>query len=136
MPMRNARLLLLLAALALLTSCSGAGPLTLDAGTCFDDTALDALEEGGQVRAVDCSQPHDNQVVAVVQATAESARPMCEEVLPDHESFELLVVLLDDDETGSASHACVAFRSDFERNVGILPETAEHGDQETGGADD
>lgn len=58
-----ARRLLTPGALVLITACSGA-VLSLDVGTCFDDPA--SFAEVTDVPVVTCSDPHDNEVIALL----------------------------------------------------------------------
>ena len=51
---------ILVAAGALAAGCA-AGVLTLETGTCFDDP--ESFEEVTDVPVVDCSEPHDNEVI-------------------------------------------------------------------------
>ena len=70
-----------IAALALLAALAAAcgGVFTLEVGTCFDDEGpvgeSTAPEEISSVPEVDCSEPHDNEVFAVIEYTATDDYP-------------------------------------------------------------
>jgi hypothetical protein len=59
--MMNPRILAILVAGCVVTAACTAGVLTLETGTCFDDP--ESFEEVSDVPVVDCSEPHDNEVI-------------------------------------------------------------------------
>jgi hypothetical protein len=63
--------LLLLAAL-LIAACGGGSVFSLEIGTCFDDSAEGEISE---VPEVDCSEPHDNEVFALIEYTETDVFP-------------------------------------------------------------
>lgn len=52
------------------TACSSASVLTLEVGDCFDDP--DSFTQVDSVDTVDCADPHDNEVYAVITHQASS----------------------------------------------------------------
>jgi len=65
---------MLLVALIGLTGCGRQDVLSLAAGDCFQDPDDEATEVSS-VSSVDCSEPHDNEVFAVVNVTDEALPP-------------------------------------------------------------
>jgi hypothetical protein len=57
------RVALLLCALTVVAGCGGS-VLTLEVGTCFDDP--DSFAEVADVPVVDCADPHDNEVIGLL----------------------------------------------------------------------
>jgi hypothetical protein len=56
---------------ALLVAC-GSRVFSIDVGTCFDDTEA---EQVSSVPEVDCSEPHDNEVFALLNYTESDSYP-------------------------------------------------------------
>lgn len=128
---------------ALLAACSG-NVFDLAVGDCFDDgdMAIGGVEELGDVPMVECSEPHDNEVYAVVtvdgdvfpgeQAIQNTADDMCLEAFDgfvglDYEKstldFGWLVPTADTWVAGDRVVACFVYRMDLEKVTGSLQDT-------------
>ena len=124
----------------LLAACSG-NVFELAVGDCFDDgdLALGELEEVGEVPLVECSEPHDNEVYAVItvdgdvfpgeQAIQAHADEVCLDAFDpfvglDYQSsaldFGWLVPTADSWEMGDRVVACFVYRLDLEKVSGTL----------------
>lgn len=125
----------------LLAACSG-NVFDLAVGDCFDDGDLEVgtgVEEVGAVPMVDCSQPHDNEVYAVVEldpgsfpgdeGVALRADEVCLEKFEpfvglDYASSVLdigwFVPTADSWEAGDRTIACFVYRLDLEKVTGSL----------------
>ena len=136
------RLAGLVALALLLTACFGSGNVfELAVGDCFDDgdLVLGGLEEVGDVPLVECSEPHDNEVYAVVdvdgeefpgeQAVQDQADEACLAVFDafvglDYASstldFGWLVPTADSWDMGDRVIACFVYRMDLEKVTGTL----------------
>ena len=132
----------LVALALLLTACFGSGNVfELAIGDCFDDgdLVLGELEEIGDVPLVECSEPHDNEVYAVVdvdgeefpgeQAVQDQADEACLSTFDafvglDYESstldFGWLVPTADSWNMGDRVIACFVYRMDLEKVTGTL----------------
>jgi hypothetical protein len=140
--MRNAlRTLAGLVALTVpLAACSG-NVFELAVGDCFDDgdMALEGVEEVEEVPLVECSEPHDNEVYAVVtvdgevfpgeEAIQDQADQVCHDdfdpfVGLDYQSsvldFGWLVPTADSWDMGDRVVACFVYRMDLEKVTGTL----------------
>jgi hypothetical protein len=130
----------LIALTLLLAACSG-NVFELAVGDCFDDgdLSLGELEEVGEVPLVECSEPHDNEVYAIVavdgevfpgeQAIQTQADESCLDAFDpfvglDYESsaldFGWLVPTADSWELGDRVVACFVYRLDLEKVSGTL----------------
>ncbi|MET0564878.1 MAG: septum formation family protein [Acidimicrobiia bacterium] len=130
----------LIALTLLLAACSG-NVFELAVGDCFDDgdLSLGELEEVGEVPLVECSEPHDNEVYAIVavdgevfpgeQAIQTRADESCLDAFDpfvglDYESsaldFGWLVPTADSWELGDRVVACFVYRLDLEKVSGTL----------------
>ncbi len=130
----------LVAMMSLLAACSG-NVFELAVGDCFDDgdMALGEFEEVGEVPLVDCIEPHDNEVYAVVTVDGEvfpgeeaiqaQADEVCLEAFDpfvglDYESsaldFGWLVPTADSWEMGDRVVACFVYRLDLAKVSGTL----------------
>lgn len=72
------RTALLLMALALAGACGRQSVFSLPVGTCFNDEVSEEgtlSDEISSVPEVDCSEPHDNEVFALVQYTETDVYP-------------------------------------------------------------
>lgn len=58
--------------LSLLVACGSQSVFSIDVGTCFDDTEA---EQVSSVPEVDCSEPHDNEVFALINYTESESYP-------------------------------------------------------------
>jgi hypothetical protein len=113
----------------------------LAVGDCFDDgdLALGELEEVDEVPLVECSEPHDNEVYAIVavegevfpgeQAIQTQADEVCLDAFDpfvglDYQSsaldFGWLVPTADSWEMGDRVVACFVYRLDLEKVSGTL----------------
>lgn len=130
-------LTLLLVALAVV-ACNQGNVFSIEEGTCFDDEG-DFSEEVSSVPVVDCDEPHDNEVYAVIEmtdsefpgfdATADQADLAC---LPEFESFvgaaydvsELdfgwLIPTEDSWANGDRQIVCFLYRVDLEKITGTM----------------
>jgi hypothetical protein len=143
--MRGRIVLVALAVLAgvLLAACSG-NVFDLAIGDCFDDgdMVIGGVEEIGDVPMVECSEPHDNEVYAVVtvdgdefpgeQAIQNTADDMCLEAFDgfvglDYQTsildFGWLVPTADTWAAGDRVVACFIYRMDLEKVTGTLQGT-------------
>ena len=125
---------------ALLAACSG-NVFDLAVGDCFDDgdITVEGVEEVGDVPMVECDQPHDNEVYAVVTVEGDrfpgdiAIQTQADEVC--HDAFEpfvgldyqtssldfgWLVPTADTWEAGDRVVACFIYRMDFEKVSGTL----------------
>ena len=130
----------LIALTLLLAACSG-NVFELAVGVCFDDgdLALGEMEEVGEVPLVECSEPHDNEVYAIVavegdvfpgeQTIQTQADDVCLDAFDpfvglDYESsaldFGWLVPTADSWEMGDRVVACFLYRLDLEKVSGTL----------------
>lgn len=130
----------LVAMMLLLVGCSG-NVFELAVRDCFDDgdMALGEFEEVGEVPLVDCTEPHDNEVYAVVNVDGEvfpgeeaiqaQADEVCFEAFDpfvglDYESsaldFGWLVPTGDSWEMGDHVVACFVYRLDLAKVSGTL----------------
>jgi Septum formation len=130
----------LVAMMLLLAACSG-NVFELAVGDCFDDgdMALGEFEEVGEVPLVDCSEPHHNEVYAVVTVDGEvfpgeeAIQAQADEVCfaafdpfvgLDYESsaldFGWLVPTADSWEMGDRVVACFVYRLDLAEVSGTL----------------
>ena len=130
----------LVAMMLLLAGCSG-NVFELAIGDCFDDgdMALGEFAEVGEVPLVDCTEPHDNEVYAVVtvdgdafpgeEAIQAQADEVCLEAFDpfvglDYESsaldFGWLVPTADSWEMGDRVVACFVYRLDLAKVSGTL----------------
>lgn len=130
----------LVALTLLLAACSG-NVFELAVGDCFDDgeLAVGELEEVDEVPLVECAEPHDNEVYAVVtvdgevfpgeQAIQAQADEVCRDAFDpfaglDYESsaldFGWLVPTADSWEMGDRVIACFIYRMDLEKVSGTL----------------
>lgn len=66
------RLRFLVSGIALLAACGSQSVFSMDIGMCFDNQDSDQLSS---VPAVDCSEPHDNEVFALVDYTDSDVYP-------------------------------------------------------------
>lgn len=128
----------------LLAACSG-NVFDLAVGDCFDDgdMPIGEVEEVGDVPMVECSEPHDNEVYAVVtvdgeefpgeQAIQDTADEMCLDAFDgfvglDYETsaldFGWLVPTADTWADGDRVVACFVYRMDLEKVTGTLQGTA------------
>jgi hypothetical protein len=57
---------------ALLVGCGSQSVFSIDVGTCFDDTEA---EQVSSVPEVDCAEPHDNEVFALINYTESDSYP-------------------------------------------------------------
>jgi hypothetical protein len=127
----------------LLAACSG-NVFDLAVGDCFDDgdMAVAGVEEVGDVPMVECSEPHDNEVYAVVtvdgdvfpgeEAIQSTADDMCLEAFDgfvglDYQTstldFGWLVPTADTWAAGDRVVACFVYRMDYEKVTGTLQGT-------------
>jgi Septum formation len=134
------RTLVGLVALTLLAACSG-NVFELAVGDCFDDgdMAVGEVEEIGEVPLVECAEPHDNEVYAVVTvdgevfpgeiAIQEQADQVCLDAFDpfvglDCQSsaldFGWLVPTADSWEMGDRVVACFVYRLDLAKVSGTL----------------
>lgn len=130
----------LVALTLLLAACSG-NVFELAVGDCFDDgdLALGELEEVGEVPLVACSEPHDNEVYALVtvdgdafpgeQAIQTQADEVCLDAFDpfvglEYESsaldFGWLIPTADSWGMGDRVVACFVYRLDLEKVSGTL----------------
>jgi Septum formation len=130
----------LVASTLLLAGCSG-NVFELAVGDCFDDgeLAVGELEEVEEVPVIECSEPHDNEVYAVVtvdeevfpgeQAIQAQADEVCHDAFDpfvglDYESsaldFGWLVPTAESWEMGDRVVACFVYRMDLEKVSGTL----------------
>jgi hypothetical protein len=127
----------------LLVACSG-NVFDLAVGDCFDDgdMVVGGVEEIGQVPMVECTEPHDNEVYAVVTVEGDrfpgevaiqgQADDVC---LGSFEGFVgldyatsvldfgWLVPTADTWEAGDRVIACFIYRMDLEKVTGTLQDT-------------
>ncbi len=122
------------------TACSG-NVFDLAVGDCFDDgdMSVEGIEEVGEVPMVECSEPHDNEVYAVVTVEGErfpgevaiqtEADEVCLDAfsgfvgLDDQTSvldFGWLVPTAETWEVGDRVVACFIYRVDLEKVTGTL----------------
>jgi Septum formation len=135
------RILAGLVALTLpLAACSG-NVFELAVGDCFDDgdMALSGVEEVGEVPLVECAEPHDNEVYAVINvdgeafpgeiAIQEQADEVCFDAFDpfvglDYQSsvldFGWLVPTADSWDMGDRVVACFVYRLDLAQVSGTL----------------
>jgi hypothetical protein len=127
----------------LLASCSG-NVFDLAVGDCFDDgdIAVGGVEEVGQVPMVECTEPHDNEVYAVLTVDGDrfpgdvaiqgQANDMCLDAFEgfvglDYQTsvldFGWLIPTADTWEAGDRVIACFIYRMDFEKVTGTLEGT-------------
>ncbi len=71
------RRLVLVVLLVVAAACGGQSVFSLPVGTCFDDQEA---EEISSVPQVDCSEPHDNEVFALIDYTETDVYPGPEEI--------------------------------------------------------
>ncbi|HEX2405036.1 MAG TPA: septum formation family protein [Acidimicrobiia bacterium] len=130
----------LVALTLLLAACSG-NVFELAVGDCFDDgeMVVGEVEEVGEVPLVECSEPHDNEVYAIVtvdgeefpgeQAVQAQADEVCLDAFDpfvglDYQSsaldFGWLVPTADSWEMGDRVVACFVYRMDLEKVSGTL----------------
>lgn len=134
------RLLVLLAAVMAITGCQSGNVFSIEVGDCFDDEG--AAEEITDVPIVDCSEPHDNEVFALIEMTEEdfpgfdaTGAIADEECLPRFESYvgvdyaesDLEFGWLIPTETswadGDREIVCILYRLDFEKMTGSMEGT-------------
>ncbi|HEU4917258.1 MAG TPA: septum formation family protein [Acidimicrobiia bacterium] len=122
------------------TACSG-NVFDLAVGDCFDDgdMSVEGIEEVGEVPMVECSEPHDNEVYAVVTVEGErfpgevAIQTEADEVCLDAFSgfvgldyqtsvldFGWLVPTAETWEVGDRVVACFIYRVDLEKVTGTL----------------
>ncbi len=122
------------------TACSG-NVFDLAVGDCFDDgdMTVEGIEEVGEVPMVECSEPHDNEVYAVVSVEGErfpgevaiqtEADEVCLDSFPkfvglDYQTsvldFGWLVPTAETWEAGDRVVACFIYRMDLEKVTGTL----------------
>ena len=67
---------------AVVAVACGGGVFTLEVGTCFNDEGPPgaAAEEISSVPEVDCSEPHDNEVFALIDYTETASYPGAEQM--------------------------------------------------------
>jgi hypothetical protein len=127
----------------LLAGCSG-NVFDLAVGDCFDDgdIAVGGIEEVGDVPMVECTEPHDNEVYAVVTVEGEQfpgevaiqnqADETCFGAFEgfvglDYETsvldFGWLIPTADTWDAGDRVIACFIYRMDFEKVTGTLQGT-------------
>jgi hypothetical protein len=130
----------LVALTLVLGACSG-NVFELAVGDCFDDgdLVLGDIEEVGEVPLVECSQPHDNEVYAVItvdgevfpgeQAIQAGADEVCLDAFDpfvglDYDSsaldFGWLVPTADSWDMGDRVVACFVYRLDLAKVSGSL----------------
>jgi hypothetical protein len=135
--------IVLIALAVLVAACSG-NVFDLAIGDCFDDgdIAVGGVEEVGDVPMVECAEPHDNEVYAVVTIDSDvfpgdiAIQSRADEVC--HEAFEgfvgldyqtstldfgWLVPTADTWEAGDRVVACFVYRMDLEKVTGTLEGT-------------
>jgi hypothetical protein len=135
--------IVLIALAVLVAACSG-NVFDLAIGDCFDDgdIAVGGVEEVGDVPMVECAEPHDNEVYAVVTVDSDvfpgdiAIQSRADEVC--HEAFEgfvgldyqtstldfgWLVPTADTWEAGDRVVACFVYRMDLEKVTGTLEGT-------------
>jgi hypothetical protein len=138
---RRARVLTGVIAFALLLSACSGNVFDLAVGDCFDDgdLALGDVEEVGDVPMVECSEPHDNEVYAVVTVDGDTfpgesaiqaqADEICLAAFDpfvglDYQSsaldFGWLVPTADTWEAGDRVVACFIYRMDLAKITGTL----------------
>lgn len=124
-------------ALALFTSACSGEVLSLDVGTCFDDPPTFA--EVSDVHEVECSEPHDNEVIGLHQLSdgdypgedgvATAADAACVEIFEDYlgiayaESiydFGWLVPTADSWGGGDREVICFAYDVEFAKITGSV----------------
>lgn len=71
------RIAVLFVMAALAAGCGGQSVFSLSVGTCFDDQESTEISS---VPEVECSEPHDNEVFAVIDYTESDAYPGTEEM--------------------------------------------------------
>jgi hypothetical protein len=135
--------IVLIALAVLVAACSG-NVFDLAIGDCFDDgdIAVGGVEEVGDVPMVECAEPHDNEVYAVVTVDSDvfpgdiAIQSRADEVC--HEAFEgfvgldyqtstldfgWLVPTADTWEAGDRVVACFVYRMDLQKVTGTLEGT-------------
>jgi hypothetical protein len=135
--------IVLIALAVLVAACSG-NVFDLAIGDCFDDgdIAVGGVEEVGDVPMVECAEPHDNEVYAVVTIDSDvfpgdiAIQSRADEVC--HEAFEgfvgldyqtstldfgWLVPTADTWEAGDRVVACFVYRMDLQKVTGTLEGT-------------
>jgi hypothetical protein len=136
-------MVLALVASVLFAACSG-NVFDLAVGDCFDDgdMAVGGVEEIGQVPMVECSEPHDNEVYAVVTVAGDvfpgdvaiqgQADDVCMGAFDgfvglDYETsvldFGWLVPTAETWDAGDRVVACFIYRMDLEKVTGTLQGT-------------
>ena len=130
------RFRLLLLASLLVSGCGG-DVFTLDVGTCFDDTDETAISS---VPEVDCSDPHDNEVFAVLdytesdtypgsEAMNDAAQDLCIDAFEEYvglpyEESELEVFPITPTEgswdSGDREIICALYNLDFSKLIGSM----------------
>jgi hypothetical protein len=139
---RRASFMVLLMGL-LLAACSG-NVFDLAVGDCFDDgdMVLGDVEELSDVPLVECEQPHDNEVYAVVTVEGDrfpgevavqgQADEMCLDAFEPFVGFDYQTSVLDFGwlvptaetwEFGDRVIACFVYRMDLEKVTGTLQGT-------------
>ncbi len=134
----------LVALTLLLAACSG-NVFELAVGDCFDDgdMALGEIEEIGEVPLVECAEPHDNEVYAVVTVDGEvfpgeiaiqaQADEVCLDAFDpfvglDYQSsaldFGWLVPTADSWDMGDRVVACFVYRLDLAKVSGTLEDSS------------
>lgn len=133
-----ARLALFIAVVAVCGACGTTSVFEIEEGDCFDDVT--DFSEVSRLPVVDCDEPHDNEVYAVVDYLVTTAYPGVdtlrdfaeEECLPRFEEFigfDYFESELDFSafwpseeswETGDREVICFAYELDFSKITGTL----------------
>jgi len=130
----------------LLTGCGGSSVFDLEVGTCFNDEGETGTEQQvSSVPTVDCDEPHDNEVFAVVDLpdgefptdVAAQAQEICDgEVFTEYLGIPMLeseysaLTIYPTSETwadGDREVVCALYRDDLQRMTGLQRGAAAEG---------